>query len=115
MVNKNAEIRTRLTDKHAELSNRLKRIESDRKRDEQPLDPDFGEQAVQRENDEVLDRLQIATAADLAQVTHALSRFDAGTYGTCEICGVPIENERLRALPQATSCGNCASSQIKVT
>lgn len=34
-------------------------------------------------------------------ITRALGKMDAGTYGTCEICGAPIEQERLEANPSA--------------
>ncbi len=40
----------------------------------------------------------------LAQVTEALQRLDAGTYGTCEVCGDRISRERLEVLPTATLC-----------
>ena len=34
----------------------------------------------------------------------ALARIEAGTYGTCEICGGPIGADRLRAIPWASRC-----------
>lgn len=40
----------------------------------------------------------------LEQIERALSRIDDGTYGTCERCGKPIPEERLRARPWATLC-----------
>jgi len=40
----------------------------------------------------------------LAQIDRALTRLDEGTYGTCERCGKPIAEERLRARPWATLC-----------
>ena len=40
----------------------------------------------------------------LEQIERALARIDAGTYGTCERCGKPIPEERLRARPWATLC-----------
>jgi DnaK suppressor protein len=40
----------------------------------------------------------------LAQIERALARLDEGTYGTCERCGKPIAEERLRARPWATLC-----------
>ena len=38
------------------------------------------------------------------QVLDALKRIDAGTYGTCRICGKEIEEARLAADPAATTC-----------
>jgi RNA polymerase-binding transcription factor len=40
----------------------------------------------------------------LDQIDRALAKLDAGTYGTCERCGKPIGEERLRARPWATLC-----------
>ena len=40
----------------------------------------------------------------LAEVAQALRRIDEGTYGTCVVCGRPIGEERLEALPYATLC-----------
>ncbi len=35
------------------------------------------------------------------EIDHALSKFDTGTYGICEISGEPIPRERLEAIPWA--------------
>jgi RNA polymerase-binding transcription factor DksA len=40
----------------------------------------------------------------LREVEDALARIEAGTYGTCVVCGKPIDDERLRAVPYATLC-----------
>ena len=40
----------------------------------------------------------------LEQIDAALVRIEAGTYGTCEACGRPIGEERLRAVPWASLC-----------
>jgi DnaK suppressor protein len=45
----------------------------------------------------------------LAEVEHALVKFDAGTYGQCEACGQAIAPARLEAKPAASLCINCAS------
>lgn len=42
----------------------------------------------------------------LAQVTRALERIDAGTYGLSEVSGKPIPIERLEAVPFATTLVN---------
>jgi RNA polymerase-binding transcription factor DksA len=37
-------------------------------------------------------------------VLGALSRIEAGTYGTCGVCGAAIEDDRLAAEPAARTC-----------
>jgi len=48
----------------------------------------------------VHDRLQTT----LADVERALAKLDEGTYGTCDVCGEPIGEERLEVLPWAVRC-----------
>lgn len=100
-----------LRGRRAELAERLVRIQRDRQRQEQPLSADFSEQATERENDEVLDRLAESTSAELRQVSHALEHLEAGLYGICEVCGAEIAALRLAALPEATTCQDCASDR----
>lgn len=38
------------------------------------------------------------------EVKDALAKIDMGTYGTCEISGLPIEEDRLEANPAARTC-----------
>jgi DnaK suppressor protein len=49
----------------------------------------------------------------LAEVEHALHKFGLGTYGLCDICGEPIEPDRLEALPRANLCLSCKARQAK--
>ena len=51
-----------------------------------------------------LHRLDL-TESVLADVEHALARLDAGTWGTCEHCGVPLGQEVLAEAPAARTCG----------
>jgi DnaK suppressor protein len=39
-----------------------------------------------------------------AEIDQALGRIDAGTYGTCTVCGATISEERLAAIPYASLC-----------
>jgi len=41
----------------------------------------------------------------------ALSQVEKGDYGYCENCGKPINPERLKILPTATLCVDCARNQ----
>jgi DnaK suppressor protein len=43
----------------------------------------------------------------LADIRHALSRLDAGTYGSCEACGLAMPSERLEVIPSARLCVAC--------
>ena len=49
----------------------------------------------------------------LADVEHALHKFEEGTYGLCDSCGQPIDPARLEALPQASLCVNCKVKNAK--
>lgn len=40
----------------------------------------------------------------LSEVQHALKRIADGTYGLCTVCGLPIPEKRLLALPWAAMC-----------
>jgi RNA polymerase-binding transcription factor DksA len=40
----------------------------------------------------------------LAEVEHALTKIDVGTYGICETCGEPIAPARLEAMPASRWC-----------
>ncbi len=59
--------------------------------------------------------LEMTLAEKLAQVTHALHRLDAGTYGRCESCDRPIAIERLDALPEAALCIDCKAKEEQRT
>lgn len=62
---------------------------------------DTGTETFDRERDlSILEQVE----AELADVERALQRLDEGTYGNCEACGEPIEEERLEALPAARFC-----------
>ena len=42
--------------------------------------------------------------AEIADIDRALERIEAGSYGECEVCGEPIDDERLAARPAARYC-----------
>ena len=49
----------------------------------------------------------------LADIEHALHKFEEGTYGFCDSCGQPIDPARLEALPQASLCLDCKAKNAK--
>ena len=62
---------------------------------------DLGTETFEAERDV---SIQESVEAELADIERALSRLDDGTYGTCEVCGRPIGDARLDALPAARLC-----------
>jgi RNA polymerase-binding protein DksA len=40
----------------------------------------------------------------IREIDRALTKIDEGTYGTCDVCGREIPEERLAAVPYATLC-----------
>ena len=47
----------------------------------------------------------------LEQVSRALERIDAGTYGRCVHCGTAIPVERLELRPHAAGCVACSATR----
>jgi RNA polymerase-binding protein DksA len=45
-----------------------------------------------------------STDEQLDDIKRAFARIEAGSYGSCEVCGRPIGDERLRAKPSARLC-----------
>jgi len=113
LANEMAEIReenrARLLESQIEWNRRLEAIGKDRTRARGALDPDFSEQAVQRQNDPALDALDVRGREALTAVRAALSRIEAGNYGWCVACGSPIAVARLRAEPEADRCMACSA------
>lgn len=71
-------------------------------------DADFAEQAVERQNEEVLEALLAEAEAGLREVELARQRLAEGRYGDCRRCGEDIGAARLDALPAAELCVRCA-------
>lgn len=44
----------------------------------------------------------------LEQIDKALARIEAGSFGTCDECGGTIPKQRLKAIPFAPHCVECA-------
>ncbi len=73
------------------------------------LTPAAGDRHLAEHATELLDHeldQSLAENADnvIAEIDDALWRIEDGTYGTCAVCGAPIPEERLDAVPYATLC-----------
>ena len=107
------EVRGNLIAMLEDLEERLGNITEDVKHTDKPLDQNFSEQAVETENDQVLDALGNTTRDEIEKVKQAISRIDGGSYGICLICGKLIKKERLSVLPYSSQCIHCASKAEK--
>jgi len=98
-----------LEQRRSELQERRERIERHTRHRDEPLPPDFAEQAVELENGETLVALDREVNAELREIERALRRIQDGSYGECTACGETIDAGRLRVLPTASLCIDCAN------
>jgi RNA polymerase-binding transcription factor DksA len=75
----------------------------------EPKDSDLNDQAIDLEDDEVLERLGAAAQKEISLLRLALGRIKDGTYGVCAQCGEPISEERLRAVLYTPLCRECVA------
>jgi RNA polymerase-binding protein DksA len=98
-----------LLERKDELTKRVDAIDRDIKHE--GMSSNWTEQATERENDEVLESLGVASEDELSKINHALKRIEAGEYFTCSVCGKEIPPERLELLPFSSTCVNCAGKK----
>ena len=72
-------------------------------------DPEFEEGAQSEHEQYTLSLLGEAQRHQLAMIDAALARMEAGEYGACVDCGAEIDPKRLRVLPFALVCTECAT------
>jgi RNA polymerase-binding transcription factor DksA len=101
-----AERKKLIEDRITELTTSLQRIEDDL---EQPLPADLEDQAIDLEDDEVLEGIGRANAQEVRLLQNALKRIADGSYGIRGKCGEPISPARLDAVLYAMICRNCAA------
>ena len=110
-------LRSRLESEQKRLIEELEHLKSSvRPADERREGSPFGKREEEAtESFELEKRLTLEKRIidQLADVAHALHKFEEGTYGLCDSCGQPIDPARLEALPQANLCLNCKAQQAK--
>lgn len=99
--------RSQLEARRAELTGRLVRIEGEL---DQPVSENFSEQAIEREDEEVLEDLGAASLREVRMIEAALDRIRTGSYGLCARCGDPIGEDRLNVVPATPLCRDCATA-----
>ena len=101
-------IKNELTERKALLEKRADKVERDASHRDQPLSADFAEQAVERENDDVLTAIGEESRHEIDLINKALHRLEQDEYGECQGCGGDIDELRLAAVPYAELCIKCA-------
>lgn len=103
------QIKRALLARKEELLERHSRIARKTRHREEPLPQDFAEQAVELENQELLEALDVEVAEELRQISRALMRIESGEYEYCTSCGESIPAARLEAMPTTSLCLECAT------
>jgi len=110
-------LRSRLEKERKRLTEELEQLKSSvRPAEERREGSPFGKREEEATESFELERrltLEKRLIDQLAEVEHALKKFEDGTYGLCDNCGQPIDPARLEALPQASLCLNCKARQAK--
>jgi len=110
-------LRSRLEMEHKRLVEELEQLKADaRPAEDRREGSPFGKREEEANEALELERrvsLERRIRDSLAEVEHALHKFEDESYGLCDNCGQPIDPARLEALPQASLCLNCKSLQAK--
>jgi len=99
------EIKTDLENRRVVLEKRVKEMKTALRSEHSS---NFSEQAHEREDEEVMERLEQEALQEMEAIDHALARIANDTYGTCSVCGQDIGEKRLKVLPYASLCISCA-------
>lgn len=104
------EMKSRLFDEKNRLESSLGRfakkteVSGDYETTFEDIGPDADENASEVEMYADNIALEDNLEGQLDEVSAALARMEAGTYGACRVCGKDIEEGRLRAFPAADDC-----------
>ena len=117
MNKKDQKIRTYLQDEKEQLNIKIDQLgldtqSGDARREGSP----FGKREEEAtENMEFEKRLALEKQLkeQLGEVEHALLKIENGTYGVCDVCGKPIGEKRIEALPAASLCIDCKAKNAK--
>ena len=106
-------VRKRLLARRDEL---LKDLAKNREVSEETVDEsaqDMADRATSAYTKEFAYSLSESDRKVLLLIEEALSRLDAGTYGTCIHCSQLVQEKRIEAVPWARHCLDCQELQDK--
>lgn len=105
-------LKATLLQKHREIFRGLQGLEIDW----QTLadrDIESEEEAQKADLSALFDQLDDFERQEIKDIDLALYKIGEGTYGICEKCGKTISSDRLKALPTARLCYQCARIEAK--
>lgn len=102
--------KNQLVELRDQFMQRVEALSKDLHRENESVEKDFAEQASQLENDDVLNALDDEAKYELMLINQALLRIENGDFGICQSCNQPIDEARLKAIPYARFCINCADA-----
>ena len=101
-------IKQKLLERRAALLRTVAHVEDDLRWLGTNVETEVEEEGQEENIARLLARLDDRGKADIEAIDAALVRLAAGDYGRCEVCGGPIPQARLDAVPTATTCVSCA-------
>lgn len=104
-----SQLKQQLLDEQSRLEALVDRTAKHLYRRDEPYNADFAEQAVETQNNEVVEHIDDEAKLELKQIAHALNRIESGEYAICESCGDDIGEPRLSAIPHTNHCIQCAN------
>ncbi len=111
------QLRARLESEQKRLREELDQLENNvRPAEERREGSPFGKREEEATESLELERrlaLEKQVTDRMAEVEHALHKFEEGSYGLCDSCGQSIASDRLEALPQAALCVDCKSKTTR--
>jgi DnaK suppressor protein len=102
------QFRRNLIARRATLLQRWRQSLSDEKELLAEREVDWQDAATARAAAAVLESIGERERRALARIQSSLARIEHGTYDECAICHGPIDEERLRVLPDTDRCVACA-------
>lgn len=73
-----------------------------------------GDFATEEYMQDMQNSLTIHEKGKLSNIENALYKIEQGTYGVCDQCHMPIDEERLDIIPETTLCSSCAKNKQEV-
>ena len=102
-------LKKRLMNRRREIFKQVAHLEAEREelgqRNIEPIDE------AQKENlARLVYKLDERGREEIEEIDWAIDKMKSGRYGRCELCGKAIPFKRLKALPAARLCRNCAQT-----